>query len=187
VASCTPVQEANVTSQAELGFQVVSWVGGERVCSPVAWTEHCGPGLPFVVDALTLKLARQLASGPIRRLQPRTGQGRLRPGLRAADAWEELVPAVASVVGPLHAFSHLPAEGSAERYVLELPHWNRWIWRLASGVQDGVELLRVQFHPGLPVGQASLRFAPGLEPFPGVNGWPQGLDWPEEPRQRKAC
>jgi hypothetical protein len=175
-----------MAKQAELGFQVVSWVGGQRVCSPVGWTECCGPGLPFVVDALTLKLARQLASGPVRRLHPRTGQGRLRPGLRAADAWEELLPAVASVLGPLHAFSQQPTEASPQRYVLELGDWNRWIWRLASGAQEGKELLRIQFHPGLPVGKASLRFAPGLEPFPGMNGWPQAVEWPGEPPQRKA-
>ena len=172
--------------EAELGFQVVSWVEGRRVASPVGWTERCGPGLPFVVDALTLKVARQLATGPIRRLQPRTGQGRFRPGLRAADAWEELVPAVASLVGPLHGFSGHPSETSPERYVLELADWHRWTWRLASGTGEGQELLRVQFHPGFPVGQASLRFAPGLEPFPGVNGWPLELDWPGERPQRKA-
>jgi hypothetical protein len=175
-----------MAAQAELGFQVVAWVGGERVCSPVGWTEHCGPGLPFVVDALSLKVARQLASGPVRRLQPRAGAGRMRQGLRAADAWEELVPAVASLVGPLHAFSPVPSQDSPDRYVLELVDWHRWIWRLASGTGEGRELLRIQFRDGQPVGDATLRFAPGLEPFPGMNGWEADTEWPDAPHQRKA-
>ena len=170
----------------ELGFQVVAWVGGERVCSPVGWTERTGPGIPFVVDALSLKLARQLASGPVRRLQPRAGAGRMCQALRAADAWEELLPAVASLVGPLHAFTPAPLPSSPERYVLELADWNRWIWRLATGAAEGRELLRIQFKEGLPVGEATLRFAPGLEPFPGMNGWSPELEWPAAGPQRKA-
>jgi len=175
-----------MAAQAELGFQVVARRGGERICSPVGWTERAGAGIPFVVDALALKVARQLATGHVRRLQPRAGTGRMRPGLRAADAWEELLSAVASLVGPLHAFSQFPLPDSPERYVLDLADWDRWIWRGASGTADGRELLRIQFREGLPVGEAALRFAPGLEPFPGMNGWGAEADWPAQVPQRKA-
>jgi hypothetical protein len=162
----------------ELGFQVVSSFGGERVESPVAWTARGAPEIPFVVDMLTLRLARQLASSRPRRPRPRVGTGRLRPGLRAADAWEELVPAVASVLGPLHAFTEPSAPARAERFILELADWHRWIWRFSKDAGAGDELLRVQLVPGLAVEQSPLRFARGLEPFPGMNGWAQEQEWP---------
>lgn len=163
---------------SELGFQVVSALGGERVESPVAWTVRPSPEIPFVADVLTLRVARQLASARPRRPRPRVGAGRLRPGLRAADAWEELVPAVASLVGPLHAFSEPSAPARAERFVLELADWHRWIWRFARDGGPGDELVRIQLVPGLAVEQSPLRFARGLEPFPGMNGWAEDLDWP---------
>jgi hypothetical protein len=162
----------------ELGFQVVSGLGGARVESPVAWTVRPAPEIPFVADVLTLRVARQLAAARPRRPRPRVGGGKLRPGLRAADAWEELVPAVASLVGPLHAFSEPSVPARAERFILELADWHRWIWRFSRDDGPGQELLRIQLVPGLAVEQSPLRFARGLEPFPGMNGWPEDLDWP---------
>ena len=162
----------------ELGFQVVSVLGGKRIESPVAWTVRPSPEIPFVADVLTLRVARQLASARPRRPRPRVGGGRLRPGLRAADAWEELVPAVASLVGPLHSFSESSAPARAERFILELADWNRWIWRFAREGGPGEEMLRIQLVQGLAVEQSPLRFARGLEPFPGMNGWAEDVDWP---------